>query len=224
MLAVRSWTGYELTAQVRRSLAFVWPTSEGHLYREQKALVARGWASVVDEPAGRRSRKRYTITDEGRVAFERWLSTPPGEPQVHVEAVLRAFYADQGDVADLLASLRTTASDAARQLDQLGAFAEEYLAAGGPLELLEAGVGGPEERLELRGRPVFPERLPAVALALDASVRLLESVERFCLETSAEVEQWATTSGPSLAADTRGRLEAVRAMVAGRRDDSSGSG
>ena len=65
LLATRSWTGYELTAQVRRSLAFVWPTSEGHLYREQKVLVARGWAAVVDEPAGRRSRKRYTITDAG---------------------------------------------------------------------------------------------------------------------------------------------------------------
>jgi hypothetical protein len=29
---VRSWTGYELTRQVHRSLRFIWPTSEGHLY------------------------------------------------------------------------------------------------------------------------------------------------------------------------------------------------
>jgi DNA-binding PadR family transcriptional regulator len=219
LLAVRSWTGYELTQQVRRSLAFVWPTSEGHLYREQKALVARGWASVVDESTGRRTRKRYAISDAGRAALADWLATAPGPPQLHVEAVLRAFYADQGEVADLLASLRATAQDAADQLDQLRAFVDEYLADGGPLDQLEAGNGGPQDRLEFRGRPMFPERLPAVALALDASTRLLESVELFCLETTAEVETWSTTHGPSLASDTRRRLEAIRARLAARRYD-----
>ena len=39
-------TGYELTQQVRRSLRFVWPSSEGHLYREQKRLLELGWATV----------------------------------------------------------------------------------------------------------------------------------------------------------------------------------
>jgi len=219
LLAVRSWTGYELTQQVRRSLAFVWPTSEGHLYREQKGLVARGWATVLDEPAGRRTRKRYAITDAGRAALADWLATAPGPPQLHVEAVLRAFYADQGEVADLLASLRATAQDAADQLDQLGAFVDEYLADGGPLDQLEAGAGGGQERLEFRGRPMFPERLPAVALALDASTRLLEAVELFCLETAAEVEGWASTDGAELAPDTRRRLEAVRARLAARRYD-----
>ena len=219
LLAVRSWTGYELTQQVRRSLAFVWPTSEGHLYREQKGLVARGWASVVDEPSGRRTRKRYAITHAGRTALADWLATAPGPPQMHVEAVLRAFYADQGEVADLLASLRATAQDAADQLDQLSSFVDEYLAEGGPLDQLEADAGGPQGRLEFRGRPVFPERLPAVALALDASTRLLQSVELFCLETTAEVEGWTATHGPSLAPDTRSRLEAIRARLATLRQE-----
>ena len=69
MLAVRSWTGYELTRQVRRSLRFIWPTSEGHLYREQKRLVSLGWAVVEQEQAGRRARNRYTITAAGRAMF-----------------------------------------------------------------------------------------------------------------------------------------------------------
>ena len=51
LLAVRSWTGYELTQQMRRSLRFVWSSSEGHLYREQTGLVELGWAAVEDEQA-----------------------------------------------------------------------------------------------------------------------------------------------------------------------------
>ena len=112
MLAVRSWTGYELTQQLRRSLRFVWPSSEGHLYREQKRLVDLGWAVVATEPAGKRTRKRYTITDEGREALQRWLATEPEEPHFEIEGVLRMFYADQGTVADLAASMESTASTA----------------------------------------------------------------------------------------------------------------
>ena len=69
LLAVRSWTGYELTQQLQRSLRYVWSASEGHLYRQQSHLVDLGWASVEDEPAGERTRKRYSITPEGREAL-----------------------------------------------------------------------------------------------------------------------------------------------------------
>ena len=60
---------------------------------------------------------------------------------MRVEAVLRAFYADQGDVTDLIASSRTTAEDATRMLKQLGSFVEEYLAGGGLLDLLQSSDG-----------------------------------------------------------------------------------
>ena len=76
-LAVRSWTGYELTQQVRRSLRFVWPVSEGHLCREQKRLIELGWATVEREPAGRRTRNRFSITEPGRAALADWLATEP---------------------------------------------------------------------------------------------------------------------------------------------------
>lgn len=72
LLATRSWTGYELTEQVRRSLPYVWPISEGHLYREQRRLVDEGWVSIEEEP------------------------------HLQVEGVLRAFYADQGTSSSLV--------------------------------------------------------------------------------------------------------------------------
>lgn len=216
MLATRPWTGYELTQQVRRSLRFVWPVSEGHLYREQGRLVDLGWATVTEESAGKRSRKRYAITDAGRDALAVWLATTPEEPLLQVEGVLRAFYADHGTVADLEQSLRSTAAGARAMLDDLIAIVEEYLEDGGPLALLESGQGAAGDRREFRGRPMFPERLPVVALAIDATTRLLAELDGYFEAAADEVAEWSATDDPVLAAATRERLEAVRRRGAPR--------
>jgi PadR family transcriptional regulator AphA len=205
MLATRSWTGYELTRQVRRSLRFVWPTSEAHLYREQRRLVELGWASVEDEPAGRRTRKRYAITPAGRRALADWLATDPDEPHFQVEGILRTFYADSGSTQDLLASMRSTAESARSMLAEMLVFVDEYLEDGGPLTMLEQGVTG-----EFHGRPMFPERLHSVALAIDATTRMLGELDRFCTEAADEVAGWPSPADPSLTASTRARLEAIR--------------
>ncbi|MCH8115121.1 MAG: PadR family transcriptional regulator, partial [Chloroflexi bacterium] len=39
LLALRPWTGYDLTRQATRSLRYAWPKSERLLYNEQKKLV-----------------------------------------------------------------------------------------------------------------------------------------------------------------------------------------
>lgn len=205
MLATRSWTGYELTRQVRRSLRFVWPTSEGHLYREQRRLVQLGWATVTEEPAGKRSRKRYRITPVGRNALANWLTTEPDEPHFQVEGILRAFYADSGSTGDLVTALRSTAASAhAMQAEMLG-FVDEYLEDGGPLAMLESDARG-----VFRGREMFPERLHVVALAIDATTRLLGELERFFTEAADEVVAWPSPSDATLTPATRARLESIR--------------
>jgi PadR family transcriptional regulator, regulatory protein AphA len=211
MLAVRSWTGYELTQQMRRSLRFVWSSSEGHLYREQKRLVSLGWAGVEKEPAGGRKRNRYTITPEGRQALQAWLATTPEEPHFEIDGILRVFFADQGTVPDLVSSLVETARSARAMLDELLGFVDEYLEEGGPMWMLEQRVGGPDqERLEFHGRPMVPERLHVVALVQDAVTRLLADLEIFSKEAAEEVGSWRSTTDPVLAAATRRRLEAIR--------------
>lgn len=210
MLAVRSWTGYELTRQLRRSLRFVWSVSDGHLYREQKRLVELGWASVEQEPAGQRSRKRYTITPAGRAALAGWLEEAPEEPHFQIEGVLRMFFGDQGSPHSLATAAERTAAATRGMLEEMSGFASEYLEDGGPLSMLEAGVSGPgERRREFHGRPMYVERLHAVALAIDITTRLLATLEEFSRETAAEVVNWPSTSDPSLTPATRRRLEAV---------------
>ena len=210
LLAVRSWTGYELAKQMRRSLRFVWSSSEGHLYREQKRLVELGWAEVEVEPSGGRSRKRYTITPAGEAALRSWLATPPQEPHFEVEGLLRLFFSDHGTLDDMIKSMDATAAAARSMLDELLGFVDEYLAEGGPLWMLEHGVGGHDgERLEFRGRPMFPERLHLVALVIDATTRLLADVETFARATASEARTWRGAADPTNTAATRARLEAI---------------
>ncbi|MBA3294286.1 MAG: helix-turn-helix transcriptional regulator [Geodermatophilaceae bacterium] len=206
-----AWTGYELTQQVRRSLRFVWPSSEGHLYREQKRLIELGWATVEREPAGRRTRNRFSITEVGRAALAEWLATEPEEPHFQVEGVLRTFFGDHGTRDDLVASMQTTAELARSMLEEMLGFVDEYLADGGPLSMLEGQTGGGEAgHLEFHGRPVFPERLHVVALAIDVTTRLLKSLDDFFTESSNKVAGWTSTTDSLITPATRERLEQIR--------------
>ena len=211
LLAVRSWTGYELTHQLRRSLRYVWPSSEGHLYREQKRLVEFGWASLEREQAGERLRNRYTITPQGREALADWLGTEPEEPHFEIEGILRLFYGDQGTVADLIASMEATAKSAREMLDEMVGIVDEYIALGGPLTMLEKSIGGPDqERLEYNGRPQYPERLHIIALVVDITTRLLTELDTFFSATAQETSTWTDPTDSKLTPKTRQRLEAIR--------------
>jgi PadR family transcriptional regulator, regulatory protein AphA len=215
MLAVRPWTSYELTRQVRRSLRFMWQTSEGHLYREQGRLVKLGWAHVEEEPAGRRTRKRYSITTEGRKALAEWLSTEPQEPILQVEGTMRTFFADQGSPGQLVASMEATSRQARAMLQELLGFVDEYLEEGGPMSMIEEGRSGPDTaREEFHGRPMYPERLHVVAVSIDVTTQLLETIDRFFVEAADEVSSWSDTTDPALAPRTRQRLENIRSRGA----------
>ena len=211
LLAARSWTGYELTNQLRRSLRFVWPSSEGHLYREQKRLIDLGWANVEREPTGQRHRNRYTITPEGRRAMREWLGTEPGVPRLEIEGLVRMFYGDQGSVEDMVGSMEATARMARSMLDTLLGFVDEYLEEGGPLSMLEEGAGGPgQKRLVFHDRPQFPERLHVVALVIDVTTALLADLEASLTNAAEEVRGWPSTTDPGITPLTKKRLENIR--------------
>lgn len=214
MLAVRSWTGYELTQQVRRSLRFIWRSSEGHLYREQKRLVDLGWATVEEEAAGQRTRNRYSITDSGRAALAEWLATEPEEPHFQIEGVLRTFFGDQGTPQQLVTSMQTTAETAQSMLNEMLDFVDEYLEEGGPLWMLEQRVSEPGgERLAFHGRPMYPERLHVVALAIDVTTQLLETIQSFFNDAADRVANWPSTNDISITPDTRQRLERIQSRA-----------
>lgn len=187
LLAVQPWTGYELTKQAQRSLHFVWPSSEAHLYREQRRLVNLGWADVRRERVGDRERNRYSITPSGRAALRKWLRTAPAPPHLEIEGVLRTFFAEQGTAEDLVRSLEATASGAREVTDQLVAFARAYLEGDAP----------------------FPERFHVIALAMELLTQTYGALERTSVELAREARGMAGTKAIGMDNATRRRFENI---------------
>jgi DNA-binding PadR family transcriptional regulator len=187
LLSVQSWTGYELTQQVRHSLAHVWPASEANLYREQQRLVRLGWADVADEAAGQRTRKRYTITDAGRAALTAWLATPPAAPALEIEGMVRAWFADAGTPEQFAAAMRHMADDARASVDRVVTVFGHYL----------------------DGAGAFPERAHLNAIVGELVADLFGLIEVRCRQLATEAEGWETTAGRGLDVTARARMQRV---------------
>lgn len=135
LLALRSWTAYELTKQMGRTLHHFWPRAESGIYREIKRLVDRRLAVADTEAVGRRSRTRYTITDEGRIALGSWLATPHEPGLLESEALVRILLGDQGTKDDLLVTMQRMAEEADELRTQMVTLVRHY--AGGTGEFPE---------------------------------------------------------------------------------------
>jgi DNA-binding PadR family transcriptional regulator len=134
LLAVRSWSTYELTQQIQRSLGRMWPRAESRLYEEPKKLVVLGWATAAAETHGRRPRTVYAITEQGRAALAEWLSEPGEGPVVEFEQLVKLAFADHGtrdDARRTVAAARAWAEQA--NAGNLAA-AREYAAGQGPYQ------------------------------------------------------------------------------------------
>lgn len=105
LLAIRSWSTYELTRQMEWSLSRFWPRAKSKLYEEPKKLVQLGLATSRAERTGQRRRTVYAITAKGRRALAGWQSEQSTGFALEAEPLLRVFLADQGTRADTLATL-----------------------------------------------------------------------------------------------------------------------
>jgi DNA-binding PadR family transcriptional regulator len=192
MLSVRPWSAYELTRQMRRSLAYCWPKAESVLYGEPKRLVRLGLVDVATEPSGNGSRTRavYAITDAGRASLREWLATEPDPPRFELEVLLRLLYADQGGKPDLTGAVAAARAWAREETERGLAQLEEYAADGGP----------------------FPDRLHIIVLFADLCSRLIRAVEDWADFAAAEVEAWPRTAGLGATAATTRHLDDLIAM------------
>jgi DNA-binding PadR family transcriptional regulator len=187
MLAVRPWSAYELTKQMRRSLAYCWPKAESVLYDEPKRLANLGLVSSTDEPVGdgRRTRAVYAITKAGRAALREWLATEPAPPRFELEPLLRLLYADHGSKADALRAVAVTRAWVREETERALAQLEEYRSTGGP----------------------FPRRLHITMVFADLYARLLEAVEQWTAEATEEVSSWPSTRNLGGTSTTLRRLD-----------------
>ncbi len=184
LLALRPWTAYDLTTQMRRALRYAWPRTEANLYSEIKLLAARELATASEEEVAGRARTRYEITDEGRAAVAEWLRSEPGPVQVQFETLLRVFLADQGDKDALLATIRATRAQVREAMAEGLMVVEDY-----------AGDS-----------PPFPGRAHLNGLFIAFIADFLRVVMDWCDTAEDEIASWPSTAGV-------GHTEGTRRMV-----------
>jgi PadR family transcriptional regulator AphA len=199
LLAVRPWSAYELTKQVRRSLHFCWPRAETRLYQEPKNLLEHGLVRATATANGRRSRTEYAITAKGRKALRAWLGERSAPPRLESEALLRLFFAEHGTKESLLATLADLEAQALADREQAVAQAAEYLAGSAP----------------------FPDRIHILGLVgrftLDHTALLAE----WARWARSEVEQWPETGNAEVSPDVVRAFEAALAEPAAAATDGA---
>ena len=168
LLALQSWTTYQLARQMERSLGWIWPRAISRLYEEPKKLVAAGLATSRSESTGRRRSTVYDITPAGRQALAAWLAEPGTGMVLECEALVKIAYADQGTRDGLLANLAALIDDTTAKLHFGEMIARQYLDGLGP----------------------FQERLPLSGLMWRFLWEFQLTVLRWARWAYAEVEAW----------------------------------
>jgi DNA-binding PadR family transcriptional regulator len=195
LLAIQSWTTYELAKQMTRSLNYFWPRAESKLYAEPKNLVEHGLAESRSVKRGKRSGTVYSITPEGRRALADWLGRPGSGPLLEFEQMLQVYLADNGSKADLMQTIRAIGTDAALRLEFGSTLAGEYL----------------------EGRGPFPGRLHVQALVFGFLWRYFHALVDWAYWAEREVKGWPDTADGD--ERTELGLAILRALVETRHSD-----
>ncbi|MFT4199308.1 PadR family transcriptional regulator [Gordonia sp. (in: high G+C Gram-positive bacteria)] len=115
-LAERPGTGYEIAQQFDRSIGHFWSATHQQVYRTLKKLHVDG---LVDfEPVvqdGRPDKKVYQLSDAGREALAKWVSTPTAVTPLRNELGVKIRGAEHGDLASIILELEQY-RDSNRQL------------------------------------------------------------------------------------------------------------
>jgi PadR family transcriptional regulator, regulatory protein AphA len=84
-------TSYDIKQALDKSIENFWPVPHTTAYEEPARLAAAGYLSV-DQEAGGRRRKSYSLTDAGREALRAWAAEPvAAPPQYRDEFMLKVF-------------------------------------------------------------------------------------------------------------------------------------
>ena len=168
LLALRSWTTYELAEQMQRALGEFWPRATSGLYEEPKKLVAAGLARARADDVGQRPRTRYEITAKGRRVLAAWVPTDGAGPVVEFEQLVKVFFAEFATKSDLLATIAGVRADR--------------------IARVAATANVPHEYLEHRGR--YPERLPWLILVGKFLDEIDQAVDRWTAWATGVVAEW----------------------------------
>jgi len=83
-------SGYEIKKRVEYSISYFWDISYGQIYPTLRKLEEEGFAiKEIEEGDKGPSRKRYSITENGRKELQKWLHKPE---EKEYEILLKMFF------------------------------------------------------------------------------------------------------------------------------------
>lgn len=109
LLTYRPMTGYGLKKIFGKSISHVWEASLSQIYRELSSLEKKGYVhSSIKKQEDRPDKKIYTITEEGKNAFQGWLKDFSGtfSSPKRDEFMLRIFFGSKLEKEQLISEFK----------------------------------------------------------------------------------------------------------------------
>lgn len=120
LLMLAPMTGYELQRFIRQNLALICSHSAGSVQTALAKLEREGFVTAAETREGKRRKKTFSITDEGRAAFSGWVAQPMQADKVKNMELARLFFLGLADPAQRAAAIR----DYIRQMKEMQAVLE----------------------------------------------------------------------------------------------------
>lgn len=148
-------TPYELKKIVGESVGHFWSLQHAQLYSEPERLRAAGLVEERRERGGRR-RRRYSLTDEGRMQLEQWRSAPTSAfSELRDPGLLQLYFgADPAALAERQLAVHQEQLDLYENLHE---SVKDSLP-DGPRLALESGIGHEREWVRFWSRLVERDR------------------------------------------------------------------
>ena len=114
LLLLTPMTGYELQRFIKQNLALICSSSAGSVQTALAKLEREGRIAASETMEGRRRKKTFSITGQGRRAFEDWVAQPMQAGRVKNMELARMFFLGLARPGQRIAAIR----DYVRQMEE----------------------------------------------------------------------------------------------------------
>lgn len=106
LLILSPMTGYDLQQFIKKNLALICSHSAGSVQTALSKLEKEGKVTTSEYTQGRRRKKIFFITDEGRSAFSHWVAQPMQADKVKNMELSRLFFAGLAKPEERISAIR----------------------------------------------------------------------------------------------------------------------
>lgn len=142
LLILSPMTGYELQQFIKKNLALICSHSAGCVQAALSKLEKDGKVTAKEAAEGRRRKKTFFVTDDGRTAFSAWVARPMQAGKGKNMELSRLFFAGLAGPDERLAAIRDYIRQLEETLETLRAIQDHFYQM--DLQNLPPGIDWPQ--------------------------------------------------------------------------------